>query len=125
MKYINNDYNSINNFLEKYVRRKYKMMLTVVKGMGIISGIFLFWYFNNMILFYSEIFLFLRIKTIGFCSYMYIQIIFIYNNHKMNSEYCHNFPRLAAVKKVITVFKSIFKYKTVCGRLKMRQVFSA
>lgn len=31
----------------------------------------------------------------------------------MKSEYCHNFPRLAAVKKVIT----IFKYKTV-GALK-------
>lgn len=33
----------------------------------------------------------------------------LYNNHKINSENCHNFPRLAAVEKVIR----IFKYKTV------------
>lgn len=48
---------------------------------------------------------------------MYIQIVFII----INSENCHNFHRLAAVKKVIR----IFKYKTVCGNLKMRKVFRA
>lgn len=65
MKYVNNDSSSINNFLEKYVTKKYKMMLTVVKGMGIMSGIFLF---NISITFYFtvKIFYFLRIKTIGF-----------------------------------------------------------
>ena len=59
-----------------------------------------------MILFYSGNYSFLGIKVTRF---LYIQIIFIYNNHKMKSEYCHNFPRLAAVKRVII----IFKYKTV------------
>lgn len=67
-----------------------------------------------MILFYGEEFLFLRIKMMGFCSYIYIQIIFIYNNHKMNSENFHNFPRFAAVKKAI----KMFEYKTVWGALK-------